>query len=109
MMADWQIEINLSDVFDDDNFAPIQEKGKQTAEILLKSIVKVKEHELFDEDDIEFLENLADQFKLINSEDDEYSGIDEFDNLMDELYDWGDYPLDDNFGWYSKKRAWINT
>lgn len=31
----------------------------------------------------------------------------EFDDLMSDLYDWADTPLDDNFA--GKKACWINT
>jgi len=107
-MANWQTTINFSSFWDDEDM-PIQDKGKAAAKILHKKVEELKSHPLFDEDALNELENLADEFELINDEYDAYSGVDEFDNILDSLYDWGDYPLDDNWGIHAKKRAWIKT
>jgi hypothetical protein len=49
--------------------------------------------------------NLAEEFEWLSG--DPETDTEDFDALMDALYDWGDIRLDDN--WNGKKVCWIDT
>lgn len=48
---------------------------------------------------------IADDFEALST--DPWSDEDDFDHLMDMLYDWGDMSLDDK--WNGRKVCWIDT
>lgn len=95
-MANWQRTLNLKDVWD-------------TKEVLL--IAKTISDRLrglrpLDNEHIDYQrQELVEQFADLA--DDTSSDRGDFDNLMSDLYDWADTPLDRE--WNGKKVCWIAT
>jgi len=102
-MADWQLHIDFSEFW---NKYPDELTSKEICE---KTVLVLKsERKDVLEKFLEFLDEfdeIIDQFEMLSSEDD--VDIDEFDSILDDLYDWADTELDDN--WNGKKLAWIKT
>ncbi len=90
-MANWQNTIDISGILHNDD-TTINDKGKELA----KRIQEFGHFEKYRDP----LNDIAMQFEEVES-------VEEFDYLLDELYDWGDTPLDDN--WNGRKMCWINT
>jgi predicted hydrocarbon binding protein len=94
-MSKWVNKLDLSDLWKKRDTADITviEMGKEIA----KRIRKMNCYEKY----IDELEDIADQFKNISE------SVEEFDDILCQLYDWGDISLDGKFG--GKKMCWIKT
>lgn len=101
-MANWVRKIKLNPWWDQ------AKDGTVSIQILADKIAaKLAALPVFVEDDINFArDELVDQFKSIAS--DPFAGRDDFDSIMDELYDWGDTSLDGS-QWMGRKVCWIDT
>ena len=104
-MAYWKYQLDIIKIWNDKEI-PIDEKGKAIA-------AKIKQtfpNEWFDWESVDWnedLEDLVKRFENITGYD-EVSPIEEFDNCMDELYDFGDQQVAP-WKWPSSKMAWIAT
>lgn len=100
-MADWQSELDLSDVWYNTSVGEIS--IHKLAGIISERLDKIRPSE--DEDILATQLELVDAFLSI-SEDKECSE-DDFDYEMENLYDWADTKLDNS--WNGKKVCWIRT
>ena len=96
-MSNWLNRLELKDLWKamDKNEITIQQLAKQVA----KRIRRLKCYKANEE----ILEELAYNFE--NCEED----VEEFDNWLSELYDFGDTPTGDYNGTIADKLCWINT
>jgi len=93
-MSRWLNRLELIDIWKKyraDKIA-IAEAGKEVA----KRIRKLKCFEA----EKETLEDIACDFECVET-------VEDFDSVLNDLYDWGDTPLDNRFG--GKKLCWIAT
>ena len=100
-MANWQRRIHLNPEWEqaqEEKISP-QELAAVIAK-RLKALTPFK-----DEYPEQQRLDLVDDFEA--AAEDAYLTVRDFDYLMNELYDWGDMRLDDN--WNGKKVCWIDT
>jgi hypothetical protein len=97
-MANWQRTLRIGDISGD---APLAEKARGIADALEALKPFPAKHEEVNEQ----REDLVNEFRSLAND----PAIDEelFDELMEQLYDWADTPLDAN--WPPKKVCWINA
>lgn len=95
-MANWKYKIDLKDIWTklSEDEIEISEGGKQIAEILRK-------HKAYKEYESE-LEEIAMQFEEVETQN-------EFNAILQELYDWGDTTIPPMKAWPPNKIAWIAT
>lgn len=102
-MANWQRTVRLNPEWDQ------AKDGEITCQQLAKSIsAKLRMIQPFKSELEEVTDSLAeiiDHFDALAE--DGSAGIREIDCAMQELYDWGDMRIDDN--WNGKKVCWIDT
>ncbi len=91
-MANWKYRIDISNILHTDTYPAINDKGKELAK-RIRAFPHFEEHG-------DPLNHIAWQFE-------EVEDVEEFDYILDDLYDWGDIALDDN--WNGSKMCWINT
>ncbi len=76
---------------------------QELCKIIGQRLSKIKTPEI---EEIEFDQmGLCDEFEMMST--DKELTEEEFNNTMDDLYDWGDISLDNKFG--GKKVCWIKT
>ena len=95
-MADWQRTLPLKDVW------PSRDP-KQIAAAIAERLPKLRAFDdpvIDDERDM-----LVDGFKAIA--DNPSADVDDFDRVLERLYDWGDQRLDDD--WNGQKVCWVQT
>lgn len=95
-MAKWQRTIDVSDTW-----------GTKDVQLISESIAEqLKSMAPFDETEVEWFRN---EFVKGFTElaENSIADVEEFDCLLEELYDWGDTPLDEL--WDGKKVCWIRT
>ncbi len=97
IMANWMNKINLKPFMDayEKEEITIQELGKKVSKFLNDFEIKPKSYK--DE-----LEEIADNFETVESED-------EFNNYLNDLYDFGDIEIGQSQGIIRKRIAWIET
>lgn len=102
-MANWQRKLSLADIW------PKVDKGEMTIQQLaaeiakrLKAITPLHDEHVVSEERDEIVEEFE------NFAEDPTGDKDEFDDIMNGLYDWGDTPLE-NTTWPPKKVCWIAT
>lgn len=98
-MAKWQSRIELADLWE------ARERDELTIVQLAKAVaVRIRVSGLawfrFGGEGSD-LDTIADSFDSCGDD------VEEFDSYLEELYDWGDEALDDQ--WNGRKRCWINT
>jgi len=94
-MAHWLHKLDLKDIWNKYNEEmTIQEIGKEVSK-------RIKELECY-EAQIDILEEIAEGFKYVED-------VEEFDNWMNELYDWGDIQIGKKPGIIQNKMCWIAT
>ena len=98
-MANWINRLDLSDVWDKANDYEIS--IQELAGITAKRLSNINKG--LNEDLLWLRDNLVDEFEAI-SEDEEAGQVD-LNYVMQDLYDWADTPLDNN--WAGKKACWI--
>ena len=98
-MANWQIRLNLGDVYHADKPIP------ELAGIVAARLRGLKLPPRCDEYTTDRREELATEFSLLSE--DPTSNADDFDEIMAELYDWADTPLDGK--WNGRKLCWVDT
>ena len=97
-MSDWQCKLDLKDVW---NKYPDEIEIQELCKIVAKRLRELKPPaQVMDERD-----NIADEYEIMSIDKD--LTVEEFDNIMQDLYDWGDISLDNKFG--GKKVCWIAT
>ena len=101
-MADWQRRVRMNPEWD------MAKDGHLSAAQLAQAIVRKLRavHSRMAAGDL--ADKLADviaEFEML--EGDEGAGMDDIDEAMDRLYDWGDTSLDGK--WNGKKVCWIDT
>ena len=98
-MADWEHRINLKEIWEDYNGEKIDvvTAGKRVAEVL-KSFKSTATMGSFLRDE---LDDIIFNFEHL-SEDEE-----DFNNVMEELYDWGDTEIPTPPGKMQRRLAWI--
>jgi hypothetical protein len=95
-MANWQRTLSLRDVWPSNDVRLI-------ARTIAERLRALHPFGLFSLDlDVAIL---ADEFQAIGE--DPEADVDDFDGVMERLYDWGDRPLDEK--WNGKKVCWIET
>lgn len=102
-MADWQNTLDLADFYRSDKLT-IQEK----AELVVQELKRLLENSTtITEDMPEYDEGLdiIDSFEALAS--DSSGTVEDFDYVMEELYNWADTPLSE--GWNGKKLCWVKT
>jgi len=92
-MANWKYKIDISKSFQDDDM-DIIEKGRQASKVIRAFM---KKHKLHDH----ILSKIAYRFSKIST-------IDDYDKVLNDLYDWGDIELPP-FTYPKNRMAWINT
>jgi hypothetical protein len=102
-MADWKRKLNLLPEWD------MAKEGKITTAELATSVAdKIRNLEPFPEEHRSLNEELElIEFDFREAGKDPDLDVDDFDSLMDTLYDWADTPLDDK--WNGAKACWIMT
>ncbi len=104
-MANWKYTLNISNIWNDDNMS-IENKGKAVAAKIRQAFPQV----WFDWENggyNEEIDELAKRFEDITGYD-EVSPLQEFNNCMSELYDFGDRSIGP-WKWPASKMAWIET
>lgn len=104
-MANWTHKINLAGIFNNDAF-DIEGKGKAIASLLEKKFPKLLDFESEQYDSQ--LDDIVEGFKNITGYDDT-TPIEEFDNWMEEFYNWGDSEVPPFGQWPQNKMCWIET
>lgn len=97
-MSDWQYVLDLTDVWDNKKFS-----HQVLSAIIAERLVALKmpeDDEIFDQ-----RYEIAAEFEMLTT--DSILDIEDFNYVMDMLYDWGDESLDSIFG--GKKVCWIKT
>lgn len=96
-MSNWTNTLNLKDLWEarKDSNITLQKMGK----IIAKRIRKLR---CYKDNDFE-LEEIAYSFEFIEED------VDEFDDVLEQLYDWADSPLPTPEGEMQKKLCWIKT
>lgn len=99
-MSDWQCKLDLTDIW-----------NKHPGEITIQELCKIISDRLsklvvpeIDEIEYDHLD-LCDEFEILST--DKEATVEEFDEIMQDLYDWGDTSLDNEFA--GKKICWIAT
>lgn len=96
-MANWQRELNISNAF-----RKAQEREIDRKELAAAIALKLLALRPFGIATIDLeREDIADDFANFEGD------VDEFDHLMDRLYDWADTALDDK--WNGRKVCWVRT
>lgn len=98
-MAQWQRKLELADVY---RIGDDEEKVPELAGIIATRLLALAPFGIDDID--EERAEIVNMFKEVESE---KLGFDEFNDAMENLYNWADQPLDDN--WNGKKVCWVNT
>lgn len=100
-MANWQSELDLSDLWKSFN------EGEIVVNMLSHKVSnRLKDLKVVEDKDIIMeRDDIADEFEMLGMEDN--PSIDDFDNVLERLYDWGDISLDGKCG--GKKVCWIKT
>ena len=100
-MTKWQRKIDISNEWNK------RQNNEITLEQLSKTIAnKLKKLKPFNDGDIDFQKDeLVDYFNDFK----DHEGVEEFDNLMSMLYDWGDISLGGPDFFNIKKVCWVNT
>lgn len=103
-MSDWQLRLDLKDVWDKyPDEITIQELSKTIVQRLKKLETNVMTW--FTDEVVHGWSDLIYEFEIMST--DKELTEEEFNNTMDTLYDWGDLHLDEKFG--GKKVCWIAT
>lgn len=97
-MANWKYKIDFKSFWDDEKMS-VEEKALKASKILNKF---VENHPRLDDESKDLLEDLAFQFQSVET-------FDEFNDVMEQLYDWGDTEIAPFGQWPRNKNAWINT
>ena len=101
-MANWQLKLQLGDVYH--SGLPIPKLAKTVAERL--AALKIDALMLLAASDLEDVrEDIVLGFLALASDPD--ADADDFDEVMERLYDWADTSLDDY--WNGRKVCWVNT
>lgn len=100
-MSKWKYKLEVKDLWEEikDNKITIQELSKQMSKRIKLSRF-YKKHE----DDLEPIVNAFEDLS-----EDKNASVDEFDDILSELYDWGDQELPTSPGKMQNKMCWINT
>jgi len=100
-MANWQCKVDFSKYTEQYNQGElsVQEFAKIVAE-KLKGLEKFKNPDINSQ-----LEGIICGFYILSVEDEDEYSEEDFDYLLEELYNWGDISLDNKFG--GKKVCWI--
>jgi hypothetical protein len=104
-MAQWQLKVDFKDIFD-------KYKSDEIGVVELSSSVAERLEKLIPEVETKFpdylteLEDIVDCFRCLSEQGD--ADIDDFDDVLADLYDWADSPIygDSVFG---KKLCWVKT
>ena len=102
-MSNWQRELNLLPEWEQAKNREIT--PSQLAKVIGERILALKPFDKHSEEELERV-FLGEDF--LDMATDPRLRVEDFDIMMESLYDWGDTPLDDNlFG--GKKVCWIKT
>ena len=101
-MSDWQYRIDLTDVW---NKWPDEVSTQELSKIIATRLRELNPVGLSDFL-LEEKEMIADEFEILSL--DKEATVEEFDERMSDLYDWGDTSLDNDL-FYGKKICWIAT
>jgi len=102
-MAQWQLTFDFSGFW---KKYPDELSTKEVCEkvVSVLNFEKNNVHKLFPDYEYD-LDDIISKFDDLSKEDN--PDIDDFDHILEELYDWADEPLDNK--WNGKKLAWIKT
>ena len=109
-MANWQHRIELKDLHEkyEDGEITIQEVAKQLKsrlEILYGAINKRRY--LAKDIYLEMLKTITTDFEALSE--DENASVDNYDDVLSSLYDFGDIKLDNKDIFHEARLCWINT
>ena len=102
-MANWQLKLDIAEFYHKyPDELSLQEVAKKVSNAMkeLEPTVKLRFRNMQSD-----FENIIDSFDELSN--DEQAEVNQFDSIMDDLYDWGDTALDNDFA--GKKLCWINT
>lgn len=105
-MANWQFRLEFGDFWHDDDI-PLYVKAEIVAtrcKALLPDI-RSRRQSIYLEMATELERNIIPFFEELAEE--ESDSVEDFDDALNDLYDWADTPLDDR--WAGKKMCWVNT
>ena len=104
-MANWQFELDFRSFWKKEE-APVFEIAEKVSERINKLLPKIrKRSEVYQDlaDDLEYdILPLFDELVEFKSE-----NVDDFDNALEQLYDWADTALDNE--WPLKRLCWVAT
>lgn len=95
-MANWRYTIDISKVLhNDDDYPTVNDKGMELAK-RIRAFRHFEEHSLY-------LNDIANEFEEVET-------VEQFDSVLDELYDWGDSETTPSGNAMHRNRlCWINT
>lgn len=97
-MANWQSKLDLRDVWGTEDISVI-------SGAIHKRMKELLPEDFLSESDEEERQRLVDEFEMMKESTD--VTFDEFNDLFEELYDWADRPISND--WPAKKICWIHT
>ena len=101
-MANWQLKLQLGDVYRKE--LPIPVLAGIVAERL--AALKITALMLMAASDLEELrDSIVEGFRLVAAN--HGANADDFDEVMEQLYNWADTELDDH--WHGKRVCWVET
>jgi len=107
-MANWKYTLSLKDFYHSDDLS-INKKAEMVAERIEKTFPK----NWFDFDSDSYKEEIneiLDDFRWLSVDGDmRENDTDEFDNIMEDLYDWADQEVEPYRKWPPNKMCWIET
>jgi hypothetical protein len=106
IMSRWQLRLEIKDIMEkmrSDEFT-LQDGAKEIIKRLetFRPIIEKKFADYLYE-----YEEAIEEFEIFAEDEGMNDETEEFDYRLERLYDWGDMPLDSNFG--GKKMCWINN
>ena len=103
-MANWKYKLEFKEFYHDDNLS-IQTKAKMAVETIEKTL-RVPLNIDSNRYDAE-IDGIKEQFDEIAN--DPKADVGDFDNVMEQLYDWGDQERAPLKQWPRNAMCWINT
>ena len=96
-MGKWQNKLELKDLW-----KAREEKKISVSELAREIAKRIRTLPCYDDYDLE-LEDISTEFETIDN------NVDDFDNVLERLYDWADTPLPTPRGEWQRRLCWVST
>ena len=100
----WKLGMDLSEIYTDYRDVDFYEDTDKVKELSRRISEKIKTFEYYKSESA--LHSIVESFE---NDGDYLDDIDEYDEILDELYDWGDIPTILDGTTVKEKKCWINT